>query len=214
MLKRSLLIISLLIFTQLVIAANKITVVGLFRNKALVNIDGQQRLLTAGKVSPEGIMLISSTSKQAILEIDGIQHQFGLHDGITNNYQPPTGQAVVIITPDEGGMYRADGMINDKQVKFVVDTGATLISMNKHEAQRLGINYKDSKVKAMSNTASGVEEVTIVNLRKVKMGDIELYNVSAAVHDTDYPSVILLGNSFLGKIDMKREGRLLQLKKK
>jgi len=214
MFKRSLFIFCLLICSEMVNAADKITVVGLFRDKALITINGKQRLLSAGKVSPEGILLISATSKLAIMEIDGIQHEFKLHDGITNNYQAPTGQGIVTIIPDEGGMYWIHGSINDKQVKFIVDTGASLISMNKHEAKRLGINYLDSDQKGLTNTASGVEEIFIVNLRKVKMGDIELHNIKAAVHDTDFPSVILLGNSFLSKIDMKREGRLLQFNKK
>lgn len=214
MFKRSLLVFCLLICSEIVHSAEKITVVGLFRNKALVDIDGKQRLLSAGKMSPEGILLISANSKLAVIEINGIQHEFTLHDGITNNYTPPTGQGTVTIIPDEAGMYWTSGSVNDKQVRFIVDTGASLISMNKHEAERLGINYKDSEQKALTNTASGIEEVFIVNLRKVKMGDIELYNIRAAVHDNEFPSVMLLGNSFLSQIDMKREGRLLQFNKK
>lgn len=45
-------------------------------------------------------------------------------------------------------------------------------------------------------TASGKETVYIVELDTVKVGDIELRNVTAAVHDSDFPDVILLGNSF------------------
>ncbi|MCZ6804048.1 MAG: hypothetical protein O7D86_08975 [Proteobacteria bacterium] len=46
------------------------------------------------------------------------------------------------------------------------------------------------------------------------MGDIELRNVRGAVHDGSFPVVTLLGMSFLSKLDMKREGRIMELQKK
>ena len=53
-------------------AVGKIKVVGLFKDKAIVTIDGKQRVLSKGKTSPEGILLISANSREAVIEIDGI----------------------------------------------------------------------------------------------------------------------------------------------
>ena len=83
--------------------------------------------------------------------------------------------------------------------------------MNKNSATRFGIDYKKIGDKAISNTAAGPDTVYLVNLGSVKVGDIELKNVAAAVHDSDYPDVILLGNSFLNNVSIKREGKILQL---
>ncbi len=110
-------------------------------------------------------------------------------------------------------MYWVNGAINDFQVKFVVDTGATLISMNRHQARRIGLNYKMEGKKSVSSTASGLTRIYLVNLKKVKVGDIELNDVPGSVHDGDYPEFILLGNSFLSKVSLKREGAILQLQK-
>ncbi|HKK16163.1 MAG TPA: retropepsin-like aspartic protease, partial [Gammaproteobacteria bacterium] len=98
-------------------------------------------------------------------------------------------------------------------VRFVVDTGATLIAMNKHEAKRIGINYKLDGVESFTETASGYTKNYLVKLDEVRVGDIKLTEVTAAVHDGDFPSVILLGNSFLNRLNMTREGALLQLEK-
>ena len=66
----------------------------------------------------------------------------------------------------------------------------------------------------MSYTASGKSKIYIVNLKKVRVGDIELRNVKGAVHEGNFPVVTLLGMSFLSKLDMKREGRIMELQKK
>ena len=50
-----------------------------------------------------------------------------------------------------------------------------------------------------------------MNLDRVRVGDIEVRNVEGAVHDGDFPEVILLGNTFLNKVSMKREGQILTL---
>ncbi len=50
-----------------ILAVEKISVKGLFNNKAIVVIDGKQRLLRAGETSPEGVKLISANSKEAVL---------------------------------------------------------------------------------------------------------------------------------------------------
>jgi len=103
---------------------------------------------------------------------------------------------------------------NDFQVNFLVDTGATLISMNKHHAKRIGLNYKIEGEEGLTSTAAGFAKVYRVKLKKVKVGNIELKDVDASVHDGDFPDIILLGNSFLNRLYMSREGRLMKLEKK
>ncbi len=66
----------------------------------------------------------------------------------------------------------------------------------------------------MSYTASGKDEIYIVNLKRVRVGNIELRNIEGVVHEGSFPAITLLGMSFLGKLDMKREGRIMELEKK
>ncbi len=203
-----------ILFSHAINAVDKIVVVGLFKGKAIVQLDGKQRVLIAGKPSPEGVILISANSEEAVLEIDGVRDRYTIGTHIGSSFKGPTGQKTVSIAPDSQGMYWVSGSINDFQVKFMVDTGATLISMNKHQAKRIGLDYKMKGVQSLSSTASGIAKIYLMKLKKVRIGDIELHDVKGAVHDSDFPQVILLGNSFLSKVDMLREGGLLQLQKK
>ena len=208
-----LLSILLIVFSVTCLAVEKITVVGLFRDKAVVKIDGQQHVLSIGQTSPEGVRLISANSREAVLEVNGKEDTYTLGTHISTNYAEPVAGETVTIAPDPMGMYEVNGSINGFQVKFVVDTGATLIAMNKHEAKRIGINYKLDGVESFTETASGYTKNYLVKLDEVRVGDIKLTEVTAAVHDGDFPSVILLGNSFLNRLNMTREGALLQLEK-
>lgn len=195
-------------------AIDKIVVNGLFKDKAIVTIDGKQRVLKKGKTSPEGALLIESNSKEAIIEVDGQQQTYKLGSQIGGNFSAPTEGKKLILAPDSAGMYNVSGSINGSHVSFVVDTGATLVSMNSNVAKKLGIDYKLVGKEGQSYTASGKSKIYIINLKKVKVGDIELRNVKGAVHEGDFPVITLLGMSFLGQLDMKREGRIMELQKK
>jgi len=188
----------------------KLTVVGLFKDKAVIKIDDRQRVLKKGITSPEGITLISANSQEAIIEHDGEQHTYQLGTHITSQFREPEQGPIVTIAPTNG-MYRVNGSINGFQVVFLVDTGASHISMNRHHAKRIGLDYRIVGKESISETASGYSRIYVVNLKKVRVGDIELSDVAGVVHDNDFPRVILLGNTFLNRINLSRDRQLLLL---
>ncbi len=196
-----------------VAAVSKITVVGLFKDTAIVVIDGTRRLLRSGDTSPEGVTLVSATSSEAVLEIDGERKRYGLGGQIGGSYARSE-QPKVRIWPTPNHMYLVTGSINGFPVDFIVDTGATLVSLSGREARRLGIDYRVVGTPGHSSTASGIEKIYLVKLDKVRVGDIELRNVQGAVHDGDFPPATLLGMSFLGRLTMRQEGQVLELEKK
>jgi aspartyl protease family protein len=173
----------------------------------------KQHLLRAGQASPEGVKLISANSNQAVIEDLGKQSTLTLGRSISSNFSAPRNQRMKIV-PDARGMYRTTGSINGFPVNFMVDTGATLVSMNRQQAKRLGIDYKIEGVPAVSSTASGYSRIYLVKLKRVKIGEIELRNIKAAVHDGDFPKITLLGMSFLGQLEMLSSGGELQLSRK
>jgi len=193
-------------------AVDKITISGLFKDKAIVTIDGKQRLLNIGEPSPEGVLLISANAKEAVIEIDGEQKTYTLGQHIGSSYKKPVGGNTVSIAPNRGGMYEVNGSINEFQVRFVVDTGATFVSMNGNQAKRFGIDYKTKGTKGQTETASGVVNSYVVNLKTVMVDSIKLHDVRGLVIEGNYPTTILLGNSFLERVNMNREGRMLLLK--
>ena len=194
-------------------ADTKIRVVGLFKDTAIVIIDGNRRLLRSGDVSPEGVKLLSASSSEAVLEIEGEEKRFGLGGQIGASFAKPE-LATVRIWPTPNRMYAVLGSINGYPVDFIVDTGATLVSLSAREAKRLGIDYRVVGTPGQSSTASGMAAIYLVNLDRVRVGDIVLKNVQAAVHDGDFPPSALLGMSFLGRLNIHQDGQVLELQQK
>lgn len=197
--------------TQLSFATD-IMVLGLFKNKAIVNIDGKQRTLKKGKKSPEGVILVFADSDSAILEVDGKEQEFKLGRQVSSSFKQKELSEAKIMSVN--GMYSTVGFINGRQVQFLVDTGATWIAMNAHQARRLGINFRYLGKRSHVSTANGVVPVYRVTLAKVRVGEIELTNVAASVLEGSSPQEVLLGNSFLNRVQMQRQGQVMLLKQK
>jgi len=197
------------------VQAAQIDVVGLFKDKAVVVIDGTRRVLTLAEVSPEGVKLLAVEPDYAVLEVAGKRaiHKLGQSGSVSTTFNS-TAMAEVRIARDPIGMYHSHGSINGTAVKFLVDTGATTIALNGSQARRLGIDFKKQGKPIPINTASGNTVGYLINLDRVKVGGIELFNVEAAVLDGSEPHEALLGMSFLGRLEMQNEGGLLRLRKK
>ena len=201
------------LLSGIALALDQVTVTGLFKDRAILDLDGTTRILSTGMTSPEGVRLISANSREAVLEINGVTRSYALGEHIRGQYTPAAAGASITIAPDAQGMYQVAGSINGFQVSFLVDTGATFISLNRPTARRIGLNYKLDGTQSRSTTASGVVSVWLVKLDRVRIGDIELHDVPASVHDADFPDVTLLGNSFLQRLHLDRQGPLLKLTK-
>ena len=194
-------------------AAGRISVLGLFNNKAMVLIDGKQRMLALNQTSPEGVTLISTNGDSATLEIAGRRDVYPL-GGQMGTGSGAAKQTSVQIYRNPQGMYMSAGSINGYPVNFLVDTGATTVAMNSIQAKRMGIEFRMNGEPVTVNTASGVEQAYQVKLARVKLGDIELQNIDAVVLDGPSPSEVLLGMSFLGRMEIQNSGQMMQLRRK
>lgn len=185
---------------------------GLFGKKsALLSIDGKETILKLGKTK-SGVTLISVDKQSVILDINGKRQQLGLSRQTTGSYKQPTVRTVRIAS-GEGGHYWVKGKVNSHSVDFVVDTGATTIAMNLSTAKRLSLNYQAGTPINLS-TANGISQAMLVKLKKVTIGEITQYNVNATVSLDDALPFVLLGNSFLGGVDWRRENGVLVLESK
>jgi aspartyl protease family protein len=82
--------------------------------------------------------------------------------------------------------------------------------MNSRQATSLGLNYRDAPSQVVS-TAAGRVQGRQITLNRVSLGDIELTSVTALVLEGDFPEVILLGNSFLSRLEMNNQGSVMIL---
>lgn len=191
-----------------------IHVVALFKHRAMVVIDGKRQMLRVGQTGPQGVTLVSADSEKAVFEYAGKQ----LVRRLDNRASAPAANAVpgeeVQVYRDRQGMFRTVGSINGLPVSFLVDTGASAIAMNSMQARRLGIDYRVEGDSTYVTTASQVVQAYRLMLDRVKVGTIELHNVACVVIDGPQPDEVLLGMTFLGRLEMRNEAnRLLLLRK-
>lgn len=184
----------------------------LAQGSAILVIDGKQHMLREGSKSPEGVLLVSADGKQAVLEIEGKRKTISLSRGIVNQFKKAD-KTEIRIASGAGGHYHTKGLINGTPVDFLVDTGATAIAMNHFEAERLGIDYRAGQQVAV-NTANGTAKAFQVTLSSVSIGNIVVHQVAALVSSSDSPSVVLLGNTYLSKVDLKIDQGVLVLQEK
>ena len=193
--------------------ATEVNVIGLFPGKAVVVVGkGAPRTLSAGQRTPEGVLLISADSRSATLEIDGERRVLGLGQHAESAALTGALQTVTLAA-DASGHFVAEGRVNGSHVRFLVDTGATLVTLSAAEAKRLGIDFKSGQP-AVSQTANGRVLVYRVRLDSVTLGPMTLLAVDAVVHDSPGLDIALLGMSFLNRTEIRREGANLTLTKR
>lgn len=208
---RSFRLFALLFFACSYAQAVDIGVVGIFPNKAVLVVDGAApKTYSAGDQIHEQAKLLSTDSSSATFLINGKRETIGLGQHIVKS---ASSMPSVTLQADSRGHFMVLGRINGNTVNMMVDTGATLISMSASEAMRLGVPYKQGK-RGMIRTANGSVAVYVVKLDSVKIGDIELHHVDAAVSETASLPFALLGMSFLNRTDMRREGDRMTLIKR
>lgn len=115
------------------------------------------------------------------------------------------GMIAVSLQADRQGHFIASGSINGREVTFLVDTGATLVSVPEGMATRLGL---ERQAPIRLETAAGPVQGWLTELDEVRLGDIVQRNVRAAINPGRHETV-LLGMSFLRDLEMtQRDGQL------
>ena len=191
-------------------SAQVIAVLGLLADRAVVKIDGETHILKLGEYH-EDIRLVAVSSQEARLSIGGKERVFGLGQDYSAIQKSSTSQSSVEISANASNQFITNGMTNGNVVEFLVDTGANMVSMNRRDAQRLGIDYRRLGKEGMSGTANGTVKNWQILLNKVKVGAITVTSVQASVRDTEDNIPVLLGMSFLGRVNMTHEGSRLKL---
>ncbi len=189
--------------------ATDITLVGVFGDKAaVIAIDGgEPRTIKVGQ-KVGAVTVITVEKDRAIVEVEGKRRVLQRGQTYSTAAANP-GRQTVVLAAGPGGHFLAEGQINGGPVRFLVDTGATTVALPASDATRLGIDYRKGR-RGITQTAAGPTSVYIVKLDTVRVGGIELQNVDAIVIEHGL-SVVLLGMSFLERVEMKRESGTMTL---
>lgn len=186
-------------------AAADVALIGVIGNKAAVlAVDGGEPKTVKVGQKWNGIVVHSVEKTRATVEVNGTRRVIPLGQHYRNAPAAPAGAQSATLVAGEAGHFIADGAINGVQVRFVVDTGASLVALPGPMAERLGIDYRKGE-RGMTQTANGAVPSFRVRLDRVRVGGIELNGVDGMVIERGLP-VALLGMSFLNRVDMRREG--------
>ena len=192
-------------------AAADIALVGVIGDKAAVLAveGGDPKTVKVGQ-SWRGISVLAVERDQATIEVDGKKRvlQRGLH--YRNADASGNGRSKVTLAADTRGHFFIDGAVNRIPVRFMVDTGATMVALPQRDADRLGIDYRAGR-RAATRTANGIATVYLVKLDSIRIGDIELHNIDGLVHEGGGLEQALLGMSFLNRFSMQRDGGTMTL---
>lgn len=203
----------MLLTTAVTATATDVSLVGLYSGKALVVIDGgRPQSIPIGSRTPDGVKLLSIEDNSANFEIDGRRQRLTVGQHAVSAGRDETAGTSTTLTADSAGHFFTVGTINGAPMRFLVDTGATVISLGKSDAVRANVDFQKGQP-GMSMTANGPVRVWRVTLNSVRVGDIVLNQVEASVHEHDLP-ITLLGMSFLNRMEMRRDGQSMTLKKR
>ena len=195
--------------TSAALAAD-VALIGVIGDRAaVIAIDGgEPKTIKLGQTW-NGVKVVAVEKTRATIEIEGKQRvlQLGQHH---RGAAQSEGRQSVTLAADPRGHFFADATVNDLPVRFVVDTGASVVVLSAADAVRLGLDYRKGQ-RANMQTANGATTGYLVKLEKVRVGGIELHNVDGVVVDQGLGSVALLGMSFLNRLEMRRDGEKMEL---
>ncbi|WP_353739423.1 TIGR02281 family clan AA aspartic protease [Accumulibacter sp.] len=155
--------------------------------------------------------MLSVDSQTATIEANGRKQVLRVGQNVASQ-SSAGGGGKATLTADGRGHFVTTGNVNGTTVRFLVDTGATMISLGASEARRIGLDTSKGPT-AFVNTANGQAVVTHVKLDTVRVGEIVINNVDAVVHQQEMPFA-LLGMSFLNRMEMQRDGQTMTLRKR
>lgn len=197
------------------VRATDIHLIGIFGNKATLMINGgRPRTVAEGDTTPENIRLISIGADSAVIEIGGKRETIRMGNQRIAGARGDAGASKVTLTGDARGHYFTTAQINGVSMQFIVDTGASAVTIGTDDAKRARINYTTAP-KGLMQTANGVVAAYRVKIDTVTLGGITLNQIDGVVVEGNALGRYgLLGMSFLSRMDMRREGDSMTLTKR
>ncbi len=118
------------------------------------------------------------------------------------------GARQITLQRSRNGHYFATGKINGVKVRFLLDTGATNVSVPADIAAKIGL---EKGVSYPIRTANGIGEEFATVIKSLTIGTIEVTDVRAGINPNYKSESILLGMNVLKKFRMVQQGNTLTI---
>lgn len=195
--------------------AQTVVLSGVLGQRALLSIDGAAPRSVAVGQAVQGVTLLALRTHEADIESGGQRQTLRLGEGPVHAEPPQgdaSGQRRIVLYASSNGHFRASGQINGRTVDFLVDTGASVVSVSQAVAESIGLKYQDGN-RIMLNTANGQVVGWQTRIDRLRLGSVEIFGVEAMVSPSSMPYV-LLGNSYLTRFQMTRTNDELVLEQR
>ena len=121
--------------------------------------------------------------------------------------------AATALKAGQNGHFIVKAEINGRNVKVMVDTGASAVALSYEDAKDIGLHPGNLDYNVPVSTANGVVKAAGVNLDKVEIDGVRVSDVQGLVMPEGVMRGSLLGMSFLSKLQsFKVEDGVLYLK--
>ena len=146
-----------------------------------------------------GVLLVGYAYRDELQDV-GHRVSLGLIPGSAVTRIADDGTARVQIGRDRAGHFSVEGDVDGVPVRFLVDTGATVIALSARDAERIGFAEDELRYTQPIMTANGQAFAAPVTLDTVSVGGIERRRVQASVAAPGALSQSLLGMNFVGTL--------------
>ncbi len=191
---------------------------GTLGDKALISVNGAPAKVVSVGGQIDGVRVIDVRGDHVTVEVEGQRRTLSVGPGaaFATRPSPPDGgkkaegRGSLVLTADARGQFSAQVEINGVGAPFLVDTGASVVTLPSSLAKRANIDLERATAITIS-TANGRARAYRVVLNTVKLGVLGANLVEAIVVEDAKLPFALLGMSFLNRMDMHREGDSLTL---
>jgi aspartyl protease family protein len=197
-------------------AGTAVSISGTLGDKALISINGGPAKVVAVGGQLGGVRILAVQGDRVTVEVDGQRRTLGvgLGDAFASHRAAPDktsgGHGSLVLTADGQGQFSTQVEVNGIAAPFLVDTGASVVTLPASLARRANIDLERATPIHIT-TANGRAKAWRVMLNSVKAGGLGASLVEAVVVDDAKLPFALLGMSFLNRMDMHREGDSLTL---
>lgn len=105
----------------------------------------------------------------------------------------------------QDGHYYLTLTIDGQPMRFMADTGASMVVLSQKDARALGIDTGALAYLGTATTANGITRTARVRLENVQLGDVFDASIAASVNEGDM-DMSLLGMDYLGRFHIEISG--------
>lgn len=199
-------------------AGTSVGISGTLGDKALISVNGAPAKVVATGGLIDGVRVLAVQGDRVTVEVEGQRRILTVGPGDAPASRSPPADAVpthggrgsVTLTADSRGHFAARVLVNGVSAPFLIDTGASVVTLPGSLARRANIDLERATPVTLS-TANGRARGYRVVLNTVSLDGLVANLVEAVVIEDDKLPLALLGMSFLNRMNMRREGDLLIL---